>query len=233
MTLLVFAPHPDDEVLGCGGTIARCTDSGDEVYVCVATCGHPPVFDDSMLEASGWPHQLYPEIRKAHEILGVRDTFYLDCSAADMESTKRYELNDRIIKLVQKVKPDVVLMPHFGDMQKDHKILAEAIMVAVRPKYEHKVRAVYAYETLSETEWNIPHAKNAFLPNVYIDIDRYLDRKIEAMCSYQSQLGQFPDPRSIEAIEALARLRGSTMGAGAAEAYVNIRSYISDGGLSI
>ena len=158
-------------------------------------------------------------------MLGIKDTFYLDCPAADMESMKRFDLNGRVISLIQEIKPDIVYMPHFGDMQKDHTLLSEAIMVAVRPKYQHKVQTVYAYETLSETEWNIPHASNCFIPNVFIDIKDYLDTKLKAMECYASQLGTFPDPRSLEALTALAKLRGSTMMAEAAEAFMLIREY--------
>jgi len=223
--ILVFAPHPDDEVLGCGGVMAKYAANGDNVYVCVATCGHPPIYNDDEMRQNGWPHSLYPEITKAHSLLGVKETFYLDCPAADMESVKRFSLNGKLIDIIQKIKPDVVYMPHFGDMQKDHTLLSEAIMVAVRPKYAHKVRAVYSYETLSETEWNIPHVTNCFIPNVYEEISKFLDKKLEAMACFQSQLGEFPDPRSLKAVESLANLRGSTMKAAAAEAFMMIRLY--------
>lgn len=225
MIILIFAPHPDDEVLGCGGIMAKYASNGDEVYVCVATCGHPPVYNDDAMKENHWPHTLYPEIKKAHELLQVKETFYLDCPAADLEAVKRYELNGKLINIVQRTKPDVIYIPHFGDMQKDHTILAEAIMVAVRPKYEHKVQYVYAYETLSETEWNIPHIKNSFIPNVFVDIEGFLDKKLQAVKCFTSQLGDFPDPRSLEAVEALAKLRGSTMCVRAAEAFMLIREY--------
>ena len=228
MNVLVFAPHPDDEVLGCGGTIAKYADKGHNVYVCVATCGHPPIYDDHIMKEKRWPHSLYPEIKKAHAVLGIKETFYLDYPAADMESTKRFELNGRLIDLLQRIKPEVVFMPHFGDMQKDHTILSEAVMVAVRPKYKHQVRSVYSYETLSETEWNIPHAKNAFIPNVFVDITEYLDKKLEAMKCFESQLAEFPEPRSIEAVKALARLRGSTMIEKGGEAFMLTRSYLRE-----
>ena len=142
-----------------------------------------------------------------------------------LEHEARHILNQKINDLVQRVKPEVVFVPHFGDMQKDHAITSEAVMVAMRPKYKHKVRFVYSYETLSETEWNIPHCSNSFIPNVYVDISPFLRKKLDAMECYQSQLGDFPDPRSLEAVEALAKLRGTTMGAKAAEAFALIREY--------
>lgn len=226
MNVLIFAPHPDDEVLGCGGVIAKHISEGDSVFVCITTCGHPPIFNDDLMKEKGWPHTLYPEISEAHKILGVTQTYYLDFPAADIESIKRFELNGRIINLIQDIKADILYMPHFGDMQKDHTILTESIMVAVRPKYEHRVKRVLAYETLSETEWNIPHSKNTFIPNVFVDIGDFMDKKLKAMNCYQSQLSDFPDPRSLEAVESLAKLRGSTMHAKAAEAFMLIREYL-------
>lgn len=225
MNVLVFAPHPDDEILGCGGTMARHVAAGDEVTVCIVTSGGPPVYDNSVAVKNGWPHTLYPEIKKSHALLGVKETIFLQLPCVLLEQEPRHIVNGKILDVVRQVKPEVVYIPHFGDMQKDHAIVAEAVMVAVRPKYPHKVRAVYAYEALSETEWNIPHAANAFIPNTFVNIDEYLDKKLAAMECYQSQLGPFPDPRSLDAVRALAMLRGSTMNAKAAEAFMLVREY--------
>lgn len=214
MNVLVFAPHPDDEILGCGGVMAKHVANGDEVTVCVVTSSQPPIFDNTKALENGWPHRLYPEIKKAHDGLGVKDTVFFECESANLEGTPRYKLNKLVSDLVQEIKPDVVYIPHFGDMQRDHTLVSEAVMVAVRPRGAHRVWKVLAYETLSETEWNVPHVKNVFIPNVFVDISDYLDKKLEAMKCYQSQLMEFPEGRSLEAIEALAKLRGSTMRAG-------------------
>lgn len=225
MNVLVIAPHADDEVLGCGGTIARHVAEGDDVYVCVVTTGRPPVFDDTEAAAKGWPHIHYDEAVKSHGILGIKRSFWLGFPAAALEMVPRYELNGKMQETVDGLEPEVVYIPHFGDMQRDHALVSEAAMVAVRPKNRHTVRYVYSYETLSETEWNIPHARNTFLPNVYIDISGFLEKKIEAMSCYKSQLAEYPGARSLEAVEALARYRGSTGGWGAAEAFMLIREY--------
>lgn len=225
MNVLVFAPHPDDEILGCGGTMARHVAAGDEVTVCVVTSGGPPVYDNSVAVKNGWPHNLYPEIKKSHEIIGVKETIFLGLPCVLLEQEPRHIVNGKILDVVQRIKPDAVFIPHFGDMQKDHAITSEAVMVAMRPKYGHVVRSVYAYETLSETEWNIPHPSNAFLPNTFVDISPYLELKLAAMQCYRSQLSPFPDPRSLEAVRALAMVRGSTMNAKAAEAFMLVREY--------
>ena len=227
MNVLVFAPHPDDEVLGCGGTIARYIKEGNVVYVCVVTSGFPPIYekDYQIAKENGWPHFQYPDIMKAHNLLGIKETFFIKFPTVMLETVPRYELNGKINELIQELKPEVVFVPHFGDMQRDHALVSEAVMVAVRPKYDGTVRYVYSYETLSETEWNIPHASNTFIPNTFVDIDPYLEKKIEAIKCFSTQICEFPNPRSAEAVEALARLRGSTMGAKAAEAFSLIREY--------
>lgn len=225
MNVLIFAPHPDDEILGCGGYMAQCADRGDEVTVVVVTSGHPPIFDDSVAKKNGWPHNLYPEINKSHELLRVKETIFLEYPAAALEDVPRYKFNGRVNEIIQTSKPDIVFIPHFGDMQKDHTLVSEAVMVAVRPRGTHRVNKVYSYECLSETEWNIPHVSNLFIPNTFVDITDVFERKLEAMNCYQSQLAPFPEARSLEAVEALAKLRGSTMGAKRAEAFMLIREY--------
>ena len=225
MKVLVFAPHPDDEVLGCGGTIKKHSNNGDEVYVCIVTSGKPPVFDNEVAVKNGWPHNLYLECMAAKKALGVKDYIFLELPCVLLEREPRNEINAKVLSVIDDIKPDIVYMPHFGDMQKDHLITAEAVMVAVRPKGNHIVRYVYSYETLSETEWNIPHSANSFVANTFIDIADTLQDKLSALECYKSQVASFPNPRSVEAAEALAKYRGSTMGSRAAEAFALIREY--------
>ena len=217
MNVLVIAPHADDEILGVGATMAKHIDNGDKVFICVATRGVKPLFEDAFME------NLRNETISAHKLLGATETFFLEFPSVMLEQIHRHEINSRISDIVQKIKPDIVYLPHFGDMQKDHQIIAEASMVAVRPKYPHSIKEVYSYETLSETEWNNPHSSNAFMPNAYNDISEYIDKKLQIMKCFKSQLSNFPNPRSLEAIEALAKYRGSTINAEAAEAFMLIR----------
>lgn len=217
MNILIIAPHPDDEILGVGATMIKHIANGDEVYVCIVTKGVTPLFNEISVK------NLRDEAKKTHNLLRVKETHFLEFPAVMLEQIPRYEINEKLLLVVQKIRSDVVYIPHFGDMQKDHGIIAEAAMVALRPKYEHKVKEIYAYETLSETEWNTPHNSNTFIPNVYNDISNYLDLKLEAMKCYKSQLSEFPNPRSLEAIEALAKYRGSTINVKAAEAFMLIR----------
>ncbi len=217
MNVLVIAPHPDDEVLGCGGTILKHVSNCDAVYVAIATKGCEPLFCAESVE------RVKLECMEADRFLGVRKTIFMDFPAAMIETVPRYELNGAFIKLIQDIKPDVVYLPHHGDMQLDHKMVTDAAMVALRPKYSHMVKKILTYETLSETGWNIPNISYEFIPNVYVNITDYLDKKIEALAIYKSQIAQYPNTRSMDTVRALALLRGSMMNMRAAEAFSAIR----------
>ena len=217
MRVLVVAPHPDDEIIGVGGTIAKSVKSGDEVYVCVVTKGIEPLFEKDFVE------QGRNECRTADKLLGVKETFFLDFPAVMLETVPRHEFNAKITEMVQRITPDEVYIPHRGDMQIDHQMVVDATMVAVRPRGKNYPKRVYAYETLSETGWNIPNTMNEFIPTVYEDITEELELKLKAMEIFKSQLAPFPAARSIGAIEALAKFRGATVSVEAAEAFSLIR----------
>lgn len=217
MKVLIIAPHPDDEIIGVGGTIAKRAAAGDEVTVCVVTKGTEPIFNNDFVE------QGRSECRKADKMLGVKKTIFLDFPAVMLETVPRYEFNGAFIKLLQDVQPDEVYIPHRGDMQIDHQMVVDAAMVALRPRGNYSVKRIYAYETLSETGWNIPNVQNEFIPTVYENITDYLAIKLNAMKTFQSQLGEFPAARSIGAIDALAKFRGATISKTAAEAFQLIR----------
>ena len=217
MRVLVFAPHNDDEVLGVGGTIAKFAQAGHEVIVCEIT---------SWLENIEQTNKIKAEAIEAHNILGVKDTIFLDLPVVHLKETSTHIKNQKFIDVVKEIKPEVAFIPHVGDMHVDHGESAQAAMVALRPMTNPKLRAIYTYETLSETEWNIPNVSNAFIPNVWSDITEYYSLKIEAMKCFKSQLYAFPHPRSLDAIEALAKLRGSTIGVNYAESFVCVRERI-------
>lgn len=217
MKVLVIAPHPDDEIIGVGGTIANRTKKGDEVYVCIVTKGITPIFNPEFIE------QGRKECREADKKLGVKETIFLDFPAVMLETIPRYKFNAKIAEVVEKINPEEVYIPHRGDMQLDHQMVVDAAMVAVRPRGNNYPKRVYAYETLSETGWNIPNVNNDFIPTVYEDITDTIDLKIAAMNIFESQLAPFPAARSIGAIEALAKFRGATVSLKSAEAFSLIR----------
>ena len=217
MNVLVIAPHADDEVLGCGGTIAKFVSQGHDVFVAVVTKGYKPLFVPERVENT------ILECKKADSILGVKETIFLDFPAVMLETVPRNELNNAFHELIQRICPNIVFLPHRGDMQLDHKMTVDAAMVALRPKYKHIVEKIYSYETLSETGWDVPSVDNSFIPNCYVDISDFLEKKVYAMSEYASQISDYPNARSIEALKALAMYRGATVNFNAAEAFSLIR----------
>lgn len=215
--VLVIAPHPDDEVLGCGGTMLKHIDSGDKVFVCIVTHAEPPIYPEGASVA------IQKAAKDCHKWMGVEDTIFLNFPTVMLETVDRYKINNAINTIVQDKEIDILYIPHYGDMQKDHQIVAEACMVAARPKYKHRVQRVYGYETMSETAWNAPNVQNEFMPNTFVDISEYLQKKKEALNYYGSQLSPFPDARSLDAIDALAKYRGALMHMKAAEAFMLLR----------
>lgn len=214
---LVIAPHPDDEVLGCGGTIARHVREGAEVYLCIVTKAYPPEWTEGDIK------ERREEVLTVNRILGIKKTYFLDLPAVKLDTLPQKELNEAIVQVVNEVQPEIVYIPHGGDVNRDHRLVFDAAMVAVRPKPGTPIRKVLSYETLSETEWAAPLVGNAFIPNVFVDISETLKMKLEAMSAYKKELKEFPHPRSLEAIAAVAKKRGSTAGVRAAEAFLLIR----------
>ena len=220
MRILVIAPHPDDEVLGCGGVMARHVAEGHEVHVVVVGRGTPELYSDEMVATSR------RELDAAHAVLGVSSVTYFDFPAPRLDTVPQHQLADRTGRVLQELKPEVVSLPHHGDIHSDHRQVHLATLVAARPLADCPVRRLLAYETLSETEWAPATADAAFLPTVFVDIEKYLPKKLEAMKCYQSKLVPPPHPRSLEAIETLARWRGGTAHLHAAEAFSQIREII-------
>ena len=159
----------------------------------------------------------------AHELCQIDQYIGFPFHPSELELVNRKQFNKAFLDLILSVQPEVVYLPFWGDMQKDHQVVTEAAMVALREKYDHPVKAIYAYETLSETGINLPTENFAFIPNVFVDITGFLEKKKTALSFYATQIHPFPDLRSLEAVEALARFRGATIHAEAAEAFMLIR----------
>jgi LmbE family N-acetylglucosaminyl deacetylase len=218
--LLVVAPHHDDEVLGCGGTIARLAEAGAEVHVAVVTRGAPPRFEPALAE------RVRVEAIEAHAILGVASAHFLDLPAAGLDGVPHAELNQAVGRAVAAAAPDILLVPFNGDVHLEHQLVFAACLVAARPNRPDYPARVWAYETLSETNWNAPYLAPGFAPTLHVDIEATLERKLAAMRAYASQLRPFPNERSLEALDALARLRGAAVHRRAAEAFVVIREVL-------
>lgn len=214
---LVIAPHPDDEVLGCGGTIKRLVSAGAHVHVAIVTTAREEAFGPDVARIGR------QEAALAHEYLGVRETHYLDFPAAALDTVPHATVNAALGRLMGSLRPDTLFVPFLGDVHLDHQLTFLSAMVAARPRGGQGPARVYAYETLSETNWYAPGLTPAFVPNVYFDIGDTLDAKIRAFTMFCSQIKAAPDERSVETIAALARLRGATVHRHAAEAFMLLR----------
>ncbi|KGJ09526.1 PIG-L deacetylase family protein [Paracoccus sphaerophysae] len=215
--VLVIAPHPDDEVLGVGGTLARLAQAGIETHVAIVTTGRAPRFDETQIAT------VRAEAAAAHAMLGVAQTHYLDCPAAQLTEYGHADLNAAISDAVRRIAPQTLFVPHPGDIHMDHQLSFLSALVAARPHQQDYPPQILAYETLSETNWNAPYLTPGFLPNHFIDITATLDRKLKAFACFASQQRPAPHERSVATLRALATLRGATVHRAAAEAFVTIR----------
>ena len=216
-TVLVIAPHPDDEVLGVGGAILRHIADGDAMHVVICTRGEDSRFGKDVVE------QVWQEVRKVHARLGLVGAHALDFPAALLDTIPSVDFNAALSGVFAKVRPDIVYVPHPGDVHLDHQLVFQAALVCSRPVGKHYPRRILAYETVSETDWYAAPITPAFVPNVFIDITEHLEAKLEACALYASQIRPAPDQRSLEAIRALSVTRGTAVGIAHAEAFVLIR----------
>ncbi|MHC4158253.1 MAG: PIG-L deacetylase family protein [Planctomycetota bacterium] len=218
MKILVVSPHPDDEVLGVGGTVARFAREANDVTVAIVTKGWEPLFADKQVE------QVRDEARTANEILGVKSLRFMDLPVTKLNEVPKHKLNKEFEQLMNREEPELVFLPFGGDLQEDHRQVFESCMVALRPAVSRKyIKRILCYETVSETHWCGDAVKSCFKPQLWIDISNHLPVKLDAMRCYKSQLQQEPDARSLEAISSLAKWRGSMVGMSAAECFTVVQ----------
>lgn len=224
MNVLVIAPHPDDEVLGVGGTIARHASRGDRVFVCVVTsCYQPHDREDLPSYSEDEITQRRAETLEAGQILGVAEFQFCELPNNTLDQLPHMTLNRHIDRCLGRFNPEVVYVPHRGDVHIAHRLIYEACLVAVRPVPETSVRRVLAYEVPSSTEWGGALLGHPFTPIVYVDMEDHLERKLMALKAYCSEARDYPHARSPEAVRLHALKRGSEVGLRAAEAFMMIR----------
>ncbi len=212
--ILVIAVHPDDETLGCGGTLLKHKAQGDEIYWLICSdidSSHP-----------------YYEIRQA-EIEKVSkkysfDGFYnLKLQTMKIDKYSMSELIEKISNIFQEIQPNIVYLPFKGDVHSDHRKIFEASYSCTKSFRYPFIKKIYMMETLSETEFAPSTKEDSFIPNVFVDISIFFEKKIEIMRIYKTELGEHPFPRSIENLKALATLRGSTAGCKYAESFMLLK----------
>lgn len=224
-SVLVVAAHPDDEVLGCGGAIVRHVRSGDHVAVLILAEGYTSRIagrvstnhDQEKVQA------LAAATRRACAILGVTEVALHGFPDNRMDGVELLEVVKVIEAHLSRLQPAVVYTHHGGDVNVDHRVAYQAVVTACRPQPAHAVKTLLTFETPSSTEWQPPFPGTAFTPNWFVDVSSTLPAKLEALAEYEAELRDWPHPRSIQAVEYLARWRGAMAGLEAAEAFALAR----------
>lgn len=224
MTILVIAAHPDDEVLGCGGLIARKSQEGQDVFIAILGEGITSRYQNRDNADSALIETLHNHSQQVAEFLGAKDLFMYNLPDNRFDSVPMLDVVKIIEELVEKFHPDTVYTQHGGDLNIDHTVVYRATLTATRPMMGHPVKHVYSYEVASSTEWSFQKFSPLFTPNTFVDIEKTLPLKIEAMRMYESEARPFPHPRSAQALQAIAERWGSVVGLKAAEAFEAIRS---------
>jgi len=217
--VMVIVAHPDDEALGAAGTLARHAKNGDTVHILFLADGEG---------ARGSKDNLDERRRAgddATEAMGAKDVVYLDFPDNQMDKVPFLEIVKAVEKHISAFSPDIIYTHHGGDLNNDHNITHRAVLTACRPMEGLTLEKIYAFEVLSSTEWASKDQDKSFIPDHYVDISEFYDAKEQAINAYSEEMRPFPHPRSLEAIEALATLRGSQSGLNKAEAFVTLKSF--------
>lgn len=216
--VLVVAPHPDDETLGCGGTLLKHKSQGDEiVWLIITDISEEEGFTAEKVAARNQEIQLATKVYKYNEV------YNLSFPTTKLDAFPLGQIIEKVSAVMRKENPDIIYLPYRGDVHSDHKIVFDAVISCTKWFRYPSVKRVLCYETLSETDFGINPDNNGFRPNVFVKIEDYIEEKIKIIKIYESELGCFPFPRSEQAIRALAMLRGAASGCKAAEAFMLLK----------
>lgn len=226
-TVLIVAAHPDDEILGVGATVARHAAQGDAVYALILGEGQTSRGarrEDIDREVVDELHQNTLESAKA---VGYRAVFFADFPDNRFDEVDLLDIVKAVEQKIGELKPQIIYTHYSGDLNVDHQYTARAVLTATRPIGDYCVEEIYAFETLSSSEWNFDYsAQSAFSPNVFVDIADYYEKKEAAMKCYVSELCAFPHPRSLTGMDVLSKSRGMAAGMQRAEAFMLIRKMV-------
>lgn len=219
--ILIIAAHPDDEVLGCFGTVARLIQEGYEAYTLILGEGKTSRDEERQVEnKKDEIAVLNNEILNANNAIGIKKVFVESFPDNRFDSVDLLDIIKVISKVKDEVNPDIIFTHYEHDLNIDHQITYKAVVTATRPMQDECVKEIYSFEILSSTEWSYPIS---FSPDTYYDISDTLDVKVKAMREYTSELCEFPHPRSLEGIELNAKHQGMRVGKKAVEAFKSIR----------
>jgi len=222
-SILVVAAHPDDEVLGCGGTIARLSTT-HSVHIAILGEGISSRHDARQQADKDNLARLRDDAEEVSRLLGASGLTLVGMPDNRFDEMALLDVVKPIERLIAEVQPSVIYTHHPGDLNIDHLVTFRAVMTATRPMMDCVVKDIYAFEVASSTEWAFQQFSPAFQPNVFVDVSATLDIKLQAMATYESEARQFPHPRSQQALQAIASRWGTVVGFGAAEAFQLIRS---------
>ncbi|NEO82070.1 PIG-L family deacetylase [Moorena sp. SIO4G3] len=220
-TVLVIAAHPDDEILGCGGTIAQHVQQGNTVHILILAEG--ATSRASNRDRSQWKSQLSAlavAANKASDILGAASVTLHNFADNRMDGCELLDVIKVVEQAIDQHQPEIVYTHHSGDVNIDHRCIHEAVITACRPVPGHPVKSLLFFEIPSSTEWQPPGSAPIFAPNWFVDVTETLNFKLKALEAYQSEMRPWPHPRSLQAVEHLARWRGASVGVEAAEAFI-------------
>ena len=226
--IMVIAAHPDDEILGCGATIAKHIINNDEVHVLILAEGLTS--RDDMRNRRGKEKeisQLKHMADEANKILGTTSIQLMDFPDNRMDSVDLLDVVKVVENEVNDIKPEIIYTHHGNDLNVDHCITHQAVFTACRPEPSAIIKKIYCFEVPSSTEWQPPLNNSPFMPNTFVDISDTLEKKLAALKSYTSEMKPWPHSRSIRAVEYLARWRGASVGFKAAEAFALSRNLIA------
>lgn len=218
-SILIIAAHPDDEVLGCFGTVAKLIKNGYEAYTLILSEGKTSRenVDKKDLEL------LQLEMKQANDLIGIKKVFSANFPDNAFDSVPLLKIVKEIEKIKNEIKPEIIFTHHIGDMNIDHQITHKAVLTATRPMQGESVKTIYSMEIPSSTEWNSYSAQNAFISNVFFGIEDTIDLKINAMAKYKSELREYPHPRSLQHIKELAKVNGTKVGLNYSENFWLVR----------
>jgi LmbE family N-acetylglucosaminyl deacetylase len=222
MNVLVISAHPDDETLGCGGTLLRHYSNGDSIHWAIVTQAHPPKWSQEVIDRKA------AEVTAAAKAYSMQSVQKLGLPTIRLDTVPLEEVIEGLRKVIEQVHPEIVYLPHHGDVHTDHHAVFLGTLSVLKAFYMRSlgVRRVLSFETLSSTEAAPPLPSRAFIPNVYADITPNIERKIEIMAMFASECQPDPLPRGPSAIRALARFRGATVGVEYAEAFMLVREVV-------
>ena len=219
--ILIVASHPDDEVLGCFGTVARLIKEGYEAYTLILGEGKTSRDEQRIVENKKDEIDiLNTEIQKANDVIGIKKVFVESFPDNRFDSVDLLDIVKVVSKVKEEVQPDIIFTHFENDLNIDHRITYQAVLTATRPMEDECVKEIYSFEILSSTEWNYPLS---FSPDTYFDISDTIDLKLKAMKEYTSELCVYPHPRSLECIELNAKYQGMRVGKKYVEAFKSVR----------